>query len=104
MKITKREFGSLAKAVFNWCDEGKVIIEKHDDFLEWAFKALESLEEDPAKDVDIPVEFQGLFRTFTKSADYAPGIEEMTLQAEERANYKPSEQGPGDKKNMWMDV
>jgi len=93
MRITKQEFGSLSRAVFKWCDEGKVPLKQHDEFLEWGHKALDSFMENPH--VTLPVIFQGLYRKFQKSKDYSPDAEAMLLQAEQRANpdeYQPPKQ------------
>ena len=100
MKITKIECLNFAKAVFKACDDGKVKEEKGADFLEWGHRMLDSL--GPNDHVEVPVLMQGLYRDFQKSKDYAPGLEELMLQAEQRANYKPSEQGPGAEPNIWI--
>jgi len=91
MMITARELKSLAKFVFEQTDEKKVAGERHDDFLDWANKAIDSYR--GSGQFEVPVLYQGLYRTFQKSRGYDPGIEEIVLEAEQRAN-PPVYEGP----------
>ena len=100
MKITASELEILAKVVFKRTDKGSVSGEKHDDFIEWANKALDSYDGSGA--FELPVLFQGLYRHLQESKHYNPSLDDIVFQAEQKANYKPSEQGPGAEPNIWI--
>lgn len=81
MLITNVEFETFVKALFKRYEAGEVPSEKANEFLAWATEMFKSWDRG---NVELPVLFQDLYRTFQKSKDYAPSIEEIILQAEQR--------------------
>ena len=62
MQITKQECLDFAKDIFKRARKGEITTEKDGAFLTWGHKMLDGLEENPDANVDLPLEFQSIFR------------------------------------------
>jgi HK97 family phage major capsid protein len=93
MQIAARELRGLTLAVFKMFDGGKGVItaEKHDDFIAWGMKTLNSLKGPIWEDdgLELPPQFVGLYRQFQKTADYKVDADSLLLEAEKARTSSP---------------
>lgn len=99
MRIAKTELGAVAKAIFKWTDAGNIKADKEDEFLAWALKAMEV----EGIAMELPVEFQSLYRKFARSPDSPLNGDSLLLQADDREAlqiYKGPRQETHDMRNQ----
>jgi HK97 family phage major capsid protein len=88
MKTTPKLIYSFSKYLFERANAGQVSNATEDEFLEWGNGELQSCVSADTP-MDLPPQFHGIWREFTRSKGFDPDINDLVLMAEQMANPGP---------------